>query len=165
MFKEKSMRKLHRVIGLLVTIPMIITICTGLMLIMRSYFPWVQPKTIKQEIPKTWLSLEATTKLLVANPKTQVKDWSDISYFKITPSKGVIQVRTKQGLQVQMNGETGKILEIAPRRTSLIVKIHEGSYWSPKVRDFIVMPSAFGLLLLALSGLLLLFKHFTRRST
>lgn len=163
MFKEKSMRKLHRVIGLLITIPMLITICTGLLLIMRSYIPWVQPKTIKQEIPKTWLSLESTTKLLIANPKTLVKEWSDIKYFKITPSKGVIQVRTKQGLQIQLNGETGKVLEIAPRRTTFLVKLHEGSYWSPQVRDFIVMPSAVGLLLLVLSGLVLLFKHFQRK--
>lgn len=163
MLKERSIRKFHRVVGILVFIPILITVCTGLMLILRSYFPWVQPKTIKQEIPKVWLSLEDTKKILVSNPKTLVKDWKDIGYFKITPSKGIIQVRTKQGLQIQLNGETGKILEIAPRRTSFIVSLHEGSYWSPKVRDFVVMPSAFGLLLLLLTGVLLVFKPLFKR--
>ncbi|MCJ8347493.1 PepSY domain-containing protein [bacterium] len=163
MFNEKILRHFHRGIGYLVCIPMIITIITGTMLILRSYFPWVQPASIKQEVPKTWISMEKTLDLLLANPKSLVKSWKDVKSVKISPNKGLIQVRTKQGLQIQMNGGTGNFLEIAPRRTSFIIKLHEGSYWSPMVRDFIVLPSAIGLLLLILSGMMLLFNHLKRK--
>ncbi|PCJ16415.1 MAG: hypothetical protein COB02_16245 [Candidatus Cloacimonadota bacterium] len=164
MLKEKNLRKIHRIIGLLIIIPMTITVCTGILLILRSYIPWVQPASIKQDIPKSWISIEQTYKVLLNQPKSLVKNWKDIKSIKISPSKGLIQVRTKQGLQIQINGGNGKILEIAPRRSSFLIKLHEGSYWSSNIRDFIVMPSSIGLLLLILTGIILLIKHKNRKT-
>ena len=71
------------------------------------------------------------------------------------PSKGVIKVRAKNRWEVQLDHQSGEILQVAYRRSGLIESIHEGTFFHDKVRLGIFLPSAIILLILWVTGIYL----------
>lgn len=145
----KNIRKWHRVIGLIISMPMLLTCITGTFLIMRSHLSFIQPsKTNKQSI--SLFSIAPVSEVLrVAEKKQKGKITSIIFY----PKKGYFSVRTDSDYEMRLHGESLKILTEGPKLTGWLIKLHEGSFFSEIVRDYIFLPSAFGLLILIVSGI------------
>ncbi len=113
-------RKWHAFFGLIAALPLIATAITGILLQLRSKVEWIQPSpvTLTLEEGKPFLRIEE----LMAKFPGQVEGLS------LRPGKGGFSLRLKNGNEVQLHPQTGEVLKDSPRRSTLLIKIHEGSW-------------------------------------
>lgn len=120
--------KMHYYLGLIVAIPWIIVIVSGLLLQVRYEVPWVKPplQTGSEGVPE----LQFTEVMRKAGliPGVDLSDWEDVWRFYVYPNKGVVSVRSKSRWQTQFDLNTGELLDLSFRRTDLIEDIHEGKW-------------------------------------
>jgi hypothetical protein len=91
-------------------------------------------------------------------PEAQISDWKDVSQIDIRPGTGNIRVRSKNLIEIQIDGATGKIMGAKPRRVSMLVSLHEGAEFGPWIRYGIFFPSAICVFFLLISGVAVFFQ-------
>ena len=160
---ERSLRITHRWIALFIIIPLFITTATGVLLLLRHQVEWVQPSSLKLSHVAHWATIEQVLTELKNDPRTHRYKWQDMGSVIYKPSKGVIQLRTRDDQLIQLDGTSAEILSIAPRRTSWLIQLHEGTYWGKAMRLYVFLPAALGLLLLLISGGILIVKHYKKK--
>ncbi len=140
-------RKWHAYLGLLAALPLIVTAITGVMLQLRSRIEWIQPSPVPVilEAGKSYLSVE----------DVMAKFPGQIEGLSIRPGKGGFQLRLKSGNEVQLHPQTGEVLKDSPRRSTLLIKIHEGSWMGPFGSIGIHFVSGLILVFLVISGIVL----------
>ncbi len=149
------MRKSHVWISFFIAIPIVITLATGVLLMQRGNFTFIQPKSVKGSAPYSApaVSVEAVLPILQGVPEAEVKDWKDVSKLTFSPSKGMYQARLKNRYQVQIDAQNASVLDVAYRRTGFLIELHQGSYFSKTVMAWVFFPASVGLFLLWLTGM------------
>ena len=169
MFKKKKTswqtlnRKIHYWGSIIIALPILIIIITGILLILRKEIAWVQPPTQKGEFKTPTIKFEQILSSAKSFPQANIKNWDDISRLDVRPSKGVIKIRAKNNWEVQIDHNSGKILQTAFRRSSIIESIHEGQFFHQYISLGVFFPSAVILLILWITGLYLFIIRFTRK--
>ena len=148
-------RRWHRIGAILVAIPFLVVIVSGLLLQMKKQWIWVQPQTLSGESTTPTLSFEQMLTAVRAVPEAAVDDWDDVDRLDVRPGQGVIKIRCKNGLEVQLDGASGALLQVASRRSDFIESLHDGSWFHPQVKYFIFLPVGIVVFFLWLSGLYL----------
>lgn len=143
-----NIRKQHRYVALLIALPLIFISVTGVILLYRNQFEWIQPKSVSStlELGKSLLSFEEIS--------SKVGPGIDQIIYK--PSKGNLAVRMKSGLEYQLHPQTGEVLKKAERRTAFLIELHQGSWLGPFGQLFIHGIAGFGLIFLIYSGFVIL---------
>lgn len=157
---SRFMRKWHRWISIIIALPFLITMVTGIVLATRGFNSWVQP-----EYPTGQVGLQISFEQILAAaqsvPEAQIKTWKDVSQIDIRPGNGRIRLRAKNTqVEMQIDGVNGQVLGTGIRRSSLLVSLHEGAYFGPVVRYGIFLPSAVGVLFLLISGVYIFIQPF-----
>ncbi|MCX7979315.1 MAG: PepSY domain-containing protein [Bdellovibrionaceae bacterium] len=159
----RLLRNWHRWVSLVVALPFLVTVTTGILLATRGFNTYMQPDYPEFNAGLT-ISFERILDVARSVPEAKIKSWSDVSQIDIRPASGNIRVRSKHNhWEIQMKGDTGEITSSAPRRVSFFIQLHEGSYWGPGVRYGIFLTSAVGMLFLLLSGVYLALRHYVLR--
>ncbi|NJL24828.1 MAG: hypothetical protein HC902_06435 [Calothrix sp. SM1_5_4] len=65
----------------------------------------------------------------------------------------MIRVRAKNYWEVQIDGQSGAVLASAPRWKTLLILIHDGSWFASWVKPWIFLPAGVVAVLLWISGL------------
>lgn len=157
--KKIRWNKWHRVIhywgALACALPLIIVIVSGIFLLLKKESHWIQPSTMKGvgTTPKVEFS-EVLEKVRLV-PEANIKSWDDIQLLDVRPSKGIIKVRANNSYEIQLDATTNEILQVAFRRSDLIEKLHDGSFFHDSVKLAIFLPSAIILLILWVTGIYL----------
>lgn len=157
---NRFFRKWHRWISIVIALPFIITLSTGILLATRGFNSWVQPD---YPSPKSSLAISFPQILDAARsiPEAKIQDWKDISQIDIRPAVGNIRVRAKfTQWEIQIDGITGKVTGTGIRRASFLTALHEGAYFGPIVRYGIFFPSALGVFFLLISGVYIFLQPF-----
>jgi uncharacterized iron-regulated membrane protein len=147
------LRRWHKKVAIITALPVTITIVTGLFLILRSHFVWIQPSKTKK-IEVEFSSIATIEQVIQKSADYYGNSFhpNQISSLRYAPSKGYFSIRMKNLRELRLHGETLKVLSEGNKKTPLFIQLHEGSYFGPRVRDFIFFPSALGLLFLLFSG-------------
>lgn len=149
-------RKWHGTLALVVAIPFILVITTGLLLQLKKQLPWVQPTEQKAK-PAARVDAEALLDALRADPTLGVSGWSDVVRFDLRPAKGVAKFTLSGDREVQVDVGAARILQKAVRRSDLIESIHDGSWFGGDIgKLWIFFPMGILVLLLWASGVRLL---------
>ena len=156
MIHRKKLIKIHVILGVICSLPIVLTIITGIFLILRSYLPFMQPATIN-ESPVNHSRLVSPGEIL--NKNDIVGEISSIIY---KPKNGIVQIRTNDHYEYLISARTHKIIGHGPKRTSLFIQLHEGSFFGKNVRDYLFLPSSVFLLITILTGLFLSLSWFKR---
>jgi hypothetical protein len=152
----RELMKFHRRAAWLAALPSLLILSTGLLLACRQNISWLQPP-IQQGTPGLpTLSMTRAFEIAQAIPQAGLQHWKDLKSVEVKPGAGVLCLRSANGYEVQLDGSNGKVLSVAPRFTSFLVTLHEGSYFHPVVRWGIVFPAALALFTLACTGIGLL---------
>ena len=157
-------RKYHRVISLFISIPLLIIICTGILLIARGKLEFIQPKTRETQSQNILSALSYQDIKTIVEKNDNVKSFDKVSDIIYKPSKGIILVRTKNNYELQIDPANGQIIHEAPRYTSLLTSIHEGAWFHPLIKDWIFLPSAILFLTILISGIQIYFLPILRRA-
>jgi hypothetical protein len=120
--------KYHYWAALLVMIPWLIVVSTGLVLQLRHEIPGVVPD-FKQGISNTpRLDYQQVLEVAKTIPELKVKGWSDIWRVYTHPPKGIIEIRTKIGYGAQLDASTGAVLDVYARGGDFWEDLHEGIF-------------------------------------
>ena len=153
---RKYSRSIHLWLSLVIFIPVIIVIASGLLLQVKKEFDWIQPPTQKAQNSRPTLSFDNVLNAVRQVPQANLNDWDDIDRLGVRPAKGIIKVRGKNHWEVQLNAQTGDVLQVAYRRTDTIEAIHDGSWFFDGAKLWLFLPAAILLFVLWVTGIVML---------
>ena len=149
------MRKLHRWGAILIALPFLVVISTGLLLQLKKEWAWVQPPAGRGEGDKPEIVFDAILETVKSVPEAEVQSWHDVDRLDVRPSKGYVKVQANNRWEVQVDLKTGKVLQVAYRRSDLLESVHDGSWFHENVKLGIFLPSAIVVFGLWLTGIYL----------
>ena len=149
--------KTHKWIVPLVSAPLFLIIVTGILLQMKNILPGIQPLQIKGSGKSPKIAFQEILSVARSVSAAKVNTWEDIRTIDVRPSLGVVRVRCKSEYEIQIDAQSGQILNYGLRRTNFLISLHEGSWFSEHVKYWIYLPAAFLLLILWITGTALFF--------
>ena len=149
-------RKTHRWGAVLVALPFLLVLISGLLLQVTKQVPWVQPPTKKGEGKKPTVSMAEILDAVVRDaPQAGVESWDDIDRLDIRPKDGVVKVQCKNRYEVQVDFQTGAVVQVEYRRSDLIESLHDGSWFGDAAKLYVFLPVAIVVLVLWFTGVYL----------
>jgi uncharacterized iron-regulated membrane protein len=152
---KKINRQTHYWGSFICAIPILIVIITGIVLQLKKESSWIQPPTIRGSAKIPTLPFDQILNTAKTVDEAGIADWKDIDRLDVRPGKGVIKIRAKNRWEIQIDHQTGELLQTAYRRSDLIESIHDGSFFHDKAKIWIFLPSAIVLLILWVTGIYL----------
>ncbi|NGP88127.1 PepSY-associated TM helix domain-containing protein [Fodinibius halophilus] len=154
---RKDSRKLHRWGAILIALPFLIVLISGLFLQVKKEFDWIQPATQSGSQVGASLPFDSILNTAKSIPKLAVNEWEDIDRLDVRPDDGIIKIRSTNGWEAQIDAHTGEKLQLAKRRSDVIEAIHDGSWFHDEAKLWLFLPSAVVVLILWLTGIYLFF--------
>ena len=152
---NKATRKLHRWGAILIALPLVVVIGSGIVLQLKKEVAWIQPPTMRGQGPPLTLTFDEILAIAAAEPRAEIAGWPDVERLDVRPERGIVKVRGKNRWEVQIDTATGAVLSSTYRRSDLIETIHDGSFFHDRAKLWIFLPSGVILLGLWLTGLYL----------
>jgi hypothetical protein len=129
-------------------------IASGLLLQVKKQWTWVQPEERRGTGSVPQVSLQAILESVAAAPEVSVISWQDVKRVDIRPSRGLAKVSLADGLEIQVDLGTGRVLHTAHRRSDVIEALHDGSFFAGDWTKLgVFLPTGMVLLFLWGSGL------------
>lgn len=138
----------HRWGSILILIPTAVILASGLILQLKKESEWIQPATKAGSATGVSLPFERILAVVKEVPEAQVSTWEDIDRLDVRPGKGMLKVRCKNSWEIQVDANSGKVLQVAYRRSDLIESIHDGSFFHHSAKLWIFFPTALILMVL-----------------
>jgi uncharacterized iron-regulated membrane protein len=146
-------RTLHYWGAALIALPLLFVISTGLLLQLKKNSEWIQPKENRGTGKVPVVNFDQIFEAVKQAPGLNVTSWDQIDRLDVRPDKGMVKIRMRDNHEVQVDLGTGKLLQVAFRRSDIIETIHDGSIVGNWMKLGIILPSGFILLFLWLSGI------------
>jgi len=153
-------RKIHNWASILIGLPFLILLITGILLLLKKDVAWIQPPTKEGKGTIPSISFVELLSSIRQVEELGVKSWEDITRIDIQPHKGIAKVSTKNSYEAQVDLENAKVLQVAYRRSDLIESLHDGSFFHKKAKYFYSMPVAIVLLLSLVTGIILFIQPY-----
>ncbi|MBT3201360.1 MAG: PepSY domain-containing protein [Phycisphaerales bacterium] len=161
---SKINRKLHRWGSILALAPMMIIIISGIILMLKKDMAYIQPPTQRGTGTELAIGFEQILESARSVEQAKIASWDDVDRLDVRPGKGVVKVRAKNGWEVQIDTQSGEVMQTAVRRSDLIESIHDGTYFHDSFKLWVFLPSGVMLAILVLTGAHLFFlPHLARR--
>lgn len=162
-----KLRTLHRWIGLLSALVLLIIAVTGFLLATKGTFGWIRPPE-KDGQPVDSLSevvsVEQAAEAAFAAGIAELQSRDDIDRIDYRPDSNVFKIVSNEGYyEVQVDGKTGEVIQIARRVDQLSEDIHDLSFFGDAFHGYLLPLVACGLFLLSLSGIAMFFVPVVRR--
>ena len=156
-------RKCHRWGAILIALPFLLVLVTGILLQLKKEWSWVQPPSMRGQAKTPTVSLDALLAAARSQPEVGVQGWDDVDRLDIQPSRGVAKVQARSRWEVQVDLNTGEVLQVAYRRSDLIESLHDGSWFHDGVKLWVFLPVAVVVLGLWVTGIYLFFLPYAVR--
>lgn len=150
---RKWTRKTHYWGSIIIAIPVLIVIVTGLILQVKKQSTWVQPPTIRGQAETPTILFDQILDVAKTVPEAEISSWDDVDRLDVRPGKGVVKIRANNRWEVQADLETGEILHVAFRRSDWLESIHDGSFFHENAKLWLFLPSGIILLILWVTGI------------
>ena len=158
-------RKCHRWGAILIALPFLLVLVTGILLQLKKDWSWVQPPTARGQSKTPAIGLDAILDAARSRPEAGVQGWGDVERLDVQPGRGIAKVQAKSRWEVQVDLATGEVLQVAYRRSDLIESLHDGSWFHDSAKLWVFLPTAVIVLGLWGTGIYLFFlPHTVRRS-
>jgi len=160
---KKANRLVHKWVSIVIAIPLLVVFITGILLLTKKEFAFIQPPTARGE--GTIPSINFDQVLSIANTveRAQINNWDDIDRLDVRPSKGIIKIRSRNLIEIQVDSRTGDILHVAKRRSDFIESIHDGTFFQKKANLWLMLPIAITALVMSVTGIIMFFIPYLKR--
>lgn len=150
-------RRIHRFIGIVIAVLLLISAITGILLAFKKDVDIIQPPTQKgiSKVLADWKPIDEIRDVAVAHLTEHVSngDQIEIDRIDVRPSKGIAKVIfTEDSWEIQVDGVSGKVLSMSKRHSDWIESIHDGSIISDGFKLISMNFLGWGVLLLIFSG-------------
>jgi len=160
---KKINRSTHKWASIIVAIPLLIILVTGILLLVKKEFSYLQPPSAKGVTNVPSISFDVILQKVKTVEYAKVDSWGSIDRLDVRPSKGIIKVRTNSQWEIQLDAKTAEILHVAYRRSDVIEQIHDGTYWQKNANLWLTLPVGIVLLLISLTGLYLFIQPYYKK--
>lgn len=144
-------RKTHLWVAIIVALPLLLRLVTGVALQVRKPVDWIQPTTeVGAERYEPAVTYAQIFEAVKAVPEMRVKEWRDLEQLDYRPKKGVIKVHNHDDLETQVDAKTGEVIRTSRRWGDFFARVHDGSEWGMRLWFF--LPTALLIIYLVLSG-------------
>jgi uncharacterized iron-regulated membrane protein len=148
-------RKIHYWGAIVCALPILIVLISGILLLLKKDFEWIQPSTVATESRESNLNFNDILAIAPTVEKVGITSWHDIDRLDVRQRKGVIKVRTTNQWEIQLDYATGDVLKVANRRSDFIESLHDGTFFHDTAKLGIFLPAALVLLVLWITGIYL----------
>lgn len=162
------LRSAHKWVGLINAVLLLVISATGFLLAMKSSVSWIRPEEKSGEKIESFekvISVDEAMKAAFAQNQPFLSKPQDVDRVDYRPKRNVYKVVAKKGYtEVQVDGSTGKVLQVATRVDQLTEDIHDFSIVSDPAHQFGLPIVAISLFLLSGSGIVMFFVPVVRRA-
>ena len=156
---QKLLRLIHHWGSIVIAIPLVVMIGAGILLMLKKEIEWIQPSTQKgverESIPSQ--SLQSLFDAAKAVKEAQIGNWADLERVDVKPDKGVVKFVSAANWEVQVDSNTGEVLQVAFRRSDIVEQIHDGSFFADWTKLWLFLPAGIVLFVLWVTGIYLFF--------
>lgn len=165
MKSQVLLRKIHHWGSLFIMAQMGLVIGAGLLLMVKKEISWIQPPTENGVERRAAPDLGLDVLFAIASdiPELDVNDWSALERVDVKPGKGSVKFVASNNWEAQIDTQTGEVLAVAFRRSDIIERLHDGSYFADWVKLYIFFPSGIILFVLWGTGIYLFFLPHWKR--
>jgi len=153
-------RKVHSWGSIIVSLPLLLVVGTGIILLLKKDISWVQPPTKKGQDTVPSISFDQLFRSVSSVSEAHVATWKDIKRIDIQPSKGLAKVTAVNNYEIQLDMKTSEILQVAYRRSDIIEALHDGTFFHDNVKYLISVPTGIVLFVLLITGVILFFQPY-----
>ncbi len=154
----KFFRSTHKWLGIMGAIVFLNLSVTGLLLLKKKNFTWIQPET-KQGTQGTvdeFITNQQLFETVFSQNHQDFQTLDDIDRVDFRPDKRVFKVRSKKNYaEIQVDAVTGDVLSVARRNSDLIESLHDGSFLGGPAYRWMMPMAAVTMIYLTLTGLYL----------
>jgi len=146
-------RKIHHWGSIIVAVPLVVMIGTGIFLMLKKDVDWIQPPTqrgVSVEVPTA--SLQQMFDAAKSVPEAQLTTWEELDRVDFKPNKGVAKFMAKNRWEVQVDTQTAEVLSVEYRRSDLFETLHDGTWFADWAKLFLFLPVGIVLFFLWLPG-------------
>lgn len=160
-------RKIHKWGSIIIALPLLVILATGILLLLKKELSFIQPPTAKGSVQHSQSAPEISFDDILAAaqsvPDAQITTWQDIDRLDVRPSKGIVKIRSHNSIEIQIDSHSGDIIQIAQRNSDLIESIHDGTFFQKNANLWLMLPAALTALTLLITGLVLFFSPYVKR--
>jgi hypothetical protein len=146
-------RRVHYWTSAIVALPLLIVICSGILLQLKKHWAWVQPVEQRGSVTAPVIGLSQVLASLKGEPSLNVTSWDDVERLDVRPAKGIAKAMLTSGVEVQVDLGTGAVMQAEIRRSDWIESLHDGSIFGAATKLGLFLPAAVALLVLWLGGM------------
>jgi uncharacterized iron-regulated membrane protein len=150
-------RKGHRWGAIVVALPFLLVLVTGILLLLKKHWAWVQPPTQRGTGKVPAVSWEQILDAARSAAQAEIHGWDDVARLDVQPRRGLVKVQARSSWEVQVDLATAEVLQVAYRRSDLIESLHDGSWFHDQVKLGVFLPVALVVFGLWLTGMYLFF--------
>lgn len=154
---RKDMRKIHKWGSIIIAIPFLVVLVTGLVLQLKKEVAWIQPSTQKGITTVPSISFDEILSISKTVVEAEITTWDDIDRLDVRPGKGVVKIRANNHWEIQIDTETGAILQTEYRRSDIIEAMHDGSWFHDAAKLWVFLPNGVIVTILWITGIYLFF--------
>jgi len=150
--------EVHKWIGILLSVVLINVSVTGLLLLEKKQYEWIQPATRKGQEGATaeLISMQRVFDTVLACNHPDFPNIEAIDRIDFRPGKRVHKVRSKtHHAEIQIDAITGEVLNIATRPSDFLEQLHDGSMLGEWIHGKVMPVAAIANIILVVSGLYL----------
>jgi len=154
---KKANRLTHKWVSIVIAAPLLVVFITGILLLTKKEFAFIQPPTARGEGRIPSISFDRVLSIANSIESAQVTSWDDIDRLDVRPSKGIIKIRSRNSIEIQIDSRTGDILHLAKRRSDFIESIHDGTFFQKNANLWLMLPVAITALVMSITGIIMFF--------
>ncbi|MEM7539594.1 MAG: PepSY-associated TM helix domain-containing protein [Chloroflexota bacterium] len=154
---NKFQRKFHFWGSLIIFIPILVVIASGVLLQLKGEAQWQPPsaKGVLGSGAEPTLNFEEILAVAMTVPEAKIQGWGDVDRLQVRIDKGATKVRSENRWEVQVDNQTGEVLHVGYRWVAVIEELHDGSWFHEKSKMWVFLPASMILLMLWTSGVYL----------
>lgn len=160
---KKTNRTIHKWGSIIIALPLLIVCVTGILLLLKKEFSFIQPPTVKGTSEQPTLEFQQVLTIAKSITIAEISNWKDIDRLDVRPNKGLIKIRSNNDVEIQIDSGTGDILHVAVRRSDFIESIHDGTFFEKRANLWLMLPVGIISLLLLITGVILFIQPYLKR--
>lgn len=162
------LRSWHRWVGIVVALFLASIAVTGFLLATKGTFGWIRPPEAKGsqvEMASDIVAMGVVVNAAFSVGISDLKTLSDIDRIDYRPKSNIFKVVSKRGYhEVQVDGKTGRVLQVAKRNDQLAEDIHDLSFFHDLLKDWWLPVVAIALLAMSVTGVAVFVVPYVRRA-
>ena len=124
---------------------------------------WIQPASQEGVSSIPSITFEEILNMAKTIPEAEISSWEDIDRLDVRPDKGMVKVRAINHWELQIDTETGKVLQAEYRRSHIIEALHDGSWFHESAKLRVFLPTGAIVTVLWITGMYMFFTPMLNR--